>query len=125
MLDEGIRIESESPDSLEVFMSKPAGTVEGVVTGTSVLSTGSSIVVLAPAPGKRLNHDGFRSILTDPGGTFSIRNVPTGDYEVFAWEDMEPGAYTDPEFLDRYKSQALRITLAPGSRSAISLRSIQ
>lgn len=31
-----------------------------------------------------------------------MRNVARGDYKLFAWEDIEPGAYNDPDVLRRY-----------------------
>ena len=36
---------------------------------------------------------------TDAMGRFHIEGLPPGDYKAFSWEDIETGAWQDPDFI--------------------------
>jgi len=38
---------------------------------------------------------------TDQYGRFTIKGIAPGRYKLFAWEDVEEGAYQDPEFIKK------------------------
>ena len=48
----------------------------------------------------------------DQDGRFKIRNMPPGSYYAVAVDYVEPGAWGDPELLERLKTRAKRFTLA-------------
>ena len=82
------------------------------------------MVTLVPDPIKEGRSDLYRFVNTDRKGYFAIGNVPPGEYKVFAWEDIEPGAYMDPEFLKPHESDAQKITVQPNGQQQVSLQQI-
>ena len=47
--------------------------------------------------------------------------MPAGDYYAVAITDVEPGAWTDPEFLALAREHATKFTLAAGDTKTIDL----
>jgi protocatechuate 3,4-dioxygenase beta subunit len=48
--------------------------------------------------------------------SYTIRNIPPGDYLVAAVDDVEPGEWFDPAFLQRLVSAAAKISIADGEK---------
>jgi Carboxypeptidase regulatory-like domain len=58
----------------------------------------------------------------DQDGRFKINGLPPGDYYIVALEKIEPGQFTDPEFLDAIRVRATAITLREGETRTVDLR---
>ncbi len=56
----------------------------------------------------------YKTTTTDQAGNFSFKNLTPGDYKVFAWEDIEPGAYSDPEFVKPVESKGESVNIKEG-----------
>jgi hypothetical protein len=62
------------------------------------------VVALIPeSPLLRVRDDLYVSASTDAAGRFHLRTIAPGDYKLFAWEYVEPGAWHDPQFLAPYE----------------------
>lgn len=57
-----------------------------------------------------------RSVTTDRSGASTIRGIPPGDYGLLAWEDVEPDAWQDPEFLGPFENAMEKVTIAADVR---------
>lgn len=55
-------------------------------------------------------------------GSYSIRNLPAGDYLVVALIDVEPGEWMDPAFLQRVAPAGMKLTLADGEKKVQDLQ---
>ena len=68
-------------------------------------------VVLMPVAARRRRLDLYKVATTDAAGRFRVPNVPPDDYRVFAWEDVETGAWLDAQFvrLDEGRGTPVRI----------------
>jgi len=55
-------------------------------------------------------------------GSFTFRNLPSGEYRVSAVLDPEPGTWYDPQFLQQLETQSMRVTLGPGEKKVQNLR---
>jgi hypothetical protein len=63
-------------------------------------------VVLMPREKERKGRSYFYSTTsTDQYGNFSFHSVIPGDYEVYAWEDVQFGQWFDPEWLKTYQGK--------------------
>jgi uncharacterized protein (DUF2141 family) len=123
VLDTGFTV-TGTQNALELTVGGP-GSV-GTVIGTVVNALGnpltSSTVVLVPPPERRSNPAAFRTATTDQSGAFSIRSVLAGDYRILAWEDLEAGAYMDPEFLKDFETRGELLRVQRGSQSNVVVR---
>jgi hypothetical protein len=62
------------------------------------------------------------SVRTANDGTFLFNRVPAGDYEIAAVDDVEPGEWYDPAFLQRLVSSAVKVTIAEGEKKVQDLK---
>jgi hypothetical protein len=44
-----------------------------------------------------------------------VPNVPPDDYRVFAWEDVETGAWLDPQFMRLDEGRGTPVRIAEGA----------
>jgi hypothetical protein len=56
---------------------------------------------------------------TDQNGDFRIAGLAPGDYYIAAWEDIEADLTYDPNFLQRFTSQATALTLEEGAHQTV------
>ena len=75
-------------------------------------------------PSDRNLHDLYRTAISDANGQFSIRSIVPGDYKLFAWEDIEPFAYTDPDFLRKYEELGTPVWLSESGRLMVEAKLI-
>jgi hypothetical protein len=65
------------------------------------------------------------SRLIGPPGRFTFRDVPPGDYKVFAWESVpSPDAERNPEFIARYEIFGSTVTVTEGENSSVRVQLI-
>ena len=53
-----------------------------------------------------------------------MRGLLPGEYRVLAWEDVEAGAYQNPDFLKQYENRGVKTTVEHGSRNVVDVRVI-
>ena len=70
------------------------------------------------APGSRY----VRTGRPDQDGRFKITGLPAGQYYVIAVDYVEPGDATDPEFLERVRTKAMRFSLTDGEMKTMDLK---
>ncbi len=58
----------------------------------------------------------------DQQGQFQIRNLPPETYLAVALEYVDEGDATDPEFLEKLRPQATKVTLGEGETKGIELK---
>jgi hypothetical protein len=57
--------------------------------------------------------------------SFSFRNVPPGDYLIAPVDDVEPGEWFDPSFLQRLLPSAVRVTIAEGEKKVQNIQAAE
>jgi protocatechuate 3,4-dioxygenase beta subunit len=121
-LDTGLHIEGNPSSPLEITIGV-GGTVHGVVEkGNDTVQ--DSLVFLIPSANHRGNLNLYKTASTDQDGTFTIRGVAPGDYGILAWEDMEPNAWLNADFLKRFESQTQHLTLIGAASLEVNVRVI-
>jgi hypothetical protein len=103
----GITVSGDVP-GLDVVLAKGAANVEGTV------DTPLAVVAVVPPPDKRQRWTLYKIAMAGATGTFTVRNLPPGEYIVAAFP---PGTDTsilqNPEVLNQIGSQG--VTVRPGS----------
>jgi hypothetical protein len=110
-----LRIDGPVQGRMDVVIGTDGASIGGTIVDASAGSVAGATVVLVPDQGRE-RMDLFKSAATDALGRFELRGVAPGDYELFAWDHMEPGAWMDPEVLRMEEGRGRRIRAAAGSR---------
>jgi uncharacterized protein (DUF2141 family) len=101
-----------------------AASVAGVVQDAAGRGATGFTVVLFPAdqslwlPQSRR----IQAVRTAADGAFTIAGVPAGDYVVAAIDDVEPGEWFDPAFLQRLVPTGTKLAIGEGERKTLELR---
>lgn len=124
VLNDGLRIERPPTGELQILVSPKTAALDGTVTDEKQQPAVNVTVVLVPDASHRSRWDLYRTISTDALGKFHVEGVPPGDYKAFAWEDVETGAWQDPDFIRAYEDRGKAIRLGEGAQSSIELKVI-
>jgi len=125
VLKDGLHLDHQPEDFLEIVIAETTASVEGRVTdGTQAVS--NAVVVLVPSLNLRQRSDLYYVAATDGNGQFQIQaRIVPGDYKIFAWKDIEPGAWQDPEVLQRYENQGQPVSVTSNSKLNIDVRLVR
>jgi len=101
-----------SGGTLNIVLSPNAGDIGGIVHGADGMPLASVFVTLwtpgVPAEGVT---DFTRTTATDVNGQFKFASLPPGEYRIAAWEQIDPGLGTVPEFRIKFESKAAAVKL--------------
>jgi hypothetical protein len=106
--------------SLDILLSPRAAEVSGTVRnqdGAAV--TGVEILLWSKQSLPENFLGGPHRSATDQNGDFRIAGLAPGDYYIAAWEDIEADLTYDPNFLQRFTSQATALTLEEGAHQTV------
>jgi len=123
LLEKTAAIDTSTSLSFEFVASRNGGQVSGRVLDQDSKPVGSIQVVLAPDQ-RREWRELFRTRVTDQTGKFTFQGIPPGEYKLFAWEDIDPLAYVDPEILGQYEGQAKAVKIAEMSQETADVKII-
>ncbi|MFQ5926248.1 MAG: carboxypeptidase regulatory-like domain-containing protein [Terriglobia bacterium] len=125
VLEEGLSVSGgQPPDSLELLLSPGAGRIDGQVWNEDQQPFSGALVVLVPEPRRRDQAHLYKSGTTDQNGRFTLRGIRPGDYKLFAWEEVEPGAYQDAHFLRSYEERGKPVRVDEAGRLSVQLELI-
>ena len=115
--ESGIDMSGGGP--LEITLSATAASVDGVVMDKDNKPVAGAIVALIPKDGTQISGHS-----ADENGIISFKGLKPGEYKLIAWEDVEPGAYMDPDFVKPLDSKAKTVTLDASGHEAVQLKAI-
>lgn len=121
VLENGFEVPEGGLTGLAVTVGLQGGLVTGAVLDGDGQPVPGATVVLVPAPERRRRTDLFRDVTTDQYGRFLIEGVAPGEYKLFAFDDVESGAWRDPEFLEQWDDAGREVELDEGGREAVEL----
>ena len=81
-------------------------------------------MALVPDTAHRGTRGLYKSATTDQYGRFDIKGIAPGDFKLFAWEDIDDGAYEDSEFLKRFEERGERASIRGRSHTSYQLKLI-
>lgn len=81
-------------------------------------------MVLVPEGKRRESDRDYRQTSADQSGKFSLQGIAPGEYRLFAFDDVEFGAYMDPDWLKPYESEGERISVGEGGKLMRDLKLI-
>jgi hypothetical protein len=119
VLSDGLTVTGAGTVEIEIVMASDGGGAQGVVLDKDQQPVAGATILLAPD--RRSRQDLFKSTTSDQNGHYEFTDVTPGDYKLFAWDDVEPEAWNDPDFLKDYEKQGEKETLEPKARSTVNL----
>jgi uncharacterized GH25 family protein len=106
---------------IEIVLSANAGEVSTTVVDGDGKPVANALVALLPKDGPA---SAMQSRNSDENGGVSFRGLKPGEYRIFAWEDLEPGAQQDPDVQKKYESRAATVKLEPAGKQAVQVKVI-
>ena len=119
VLADGLTVTGAGTIDIAIAVSSDGGAVQGVVRDQNQQPVSGATILLAPD--RRSRADLFESTTSDQNGHYEFAAIAPGNYKLFAWEDVEPKAWEDPDFLKDYEKQGEKMVLEPGARSTVDL----
>ncbi|HVV46256.1 MAG TPA: carboxypeptidase-like regulatory domain-containing protein [Bryobacteraceae bacterium] len=113
-----------SGGTLDLVVSMTAAEVDGSVTGEDGRPAADATITITPDPLQPERRDLYRQARTSDDGTFALKNLAPGKYRVFAWEEMDPGAFLDPDYMKPFESLGTAISVGDNDKKTIEVREI-
>jgi hypothetical protein len=110
------------PAPLLISLSPDGAVVEGTVRGPDGSPMPGAVVALTPSLRR---YSRYKETTTDQNGAFTISGVAPGEYKIYSWEEIETGAYQNPDWLKRSELKGRSIAAKQDSHETVSLRVIQ
>jgi hypothetical protein len=123
VLHDGLRLGTQPQEPLTVVIATNGGAVEGRAVTPRGDAASAVSVVLMPETSLRFRVQHLDTF-TDASGRFRVSNVPPGRYRVFAFEDVERGAWHDPNFMRPLNDLGTLLQVSETATTAASLTSI-
>jgi hypothetical protein len=116
----GISIPESTQDRLEIVITKDTGSLEGTVTEPGRAGAANATVVLVPAVARK-NTGLYKATVADSAGKFRFQGIVAGDYLVFAWNDVERGAWQNPDFMRPFEGRGRRVQISAKDQQNIEI----
>jgi len=100
----------------EIVLSSSAAIVEGTVVDRQGKPVGGAALALAPNDSSTAK---IRTGFADESGKFFFDNNPPGEYRLLAWEDVDPAALNDADFLKQFDASATAVKLEALGRQTV------
>jgi hypothetical protein len=104
--------------SVRILFKDDGGSVQGTVRKKAGMS-GDGFVVLAPAD--RTSEHLFRTAVPAKDGSFQLRDIAPGEYELLAFDRNDEDLYFEDSYLRGFASQAPKITVGPKAAQSVDL----
>jgi len=124
ILETGVTYTPGASGAIEIVLAGTGGQVEGVVLNVDQQPATEASVVAVPDEPRRSQLRFHKEDHTDQYGRFTIKGIAPGRYKLFAWEDVEEGAYQDPEFIKRFEALGEAILIRENSHESAQLKLI-
>ncbi len=121
---DGIQVTAMSPTGLQIVLTKESGFLEGTVSGAGQVIVPGATVVLVPAIGRKRSSL-YKSAMTDSKGQYRFENIAPGDYKLFAWLDVETGAWENADFIRFYEVMGQPVRISGNGRQNVPLTIIR
>jgi hypothetical protein len=107
VLATGLDLVSAVPGNLEIVVSPNAGQATGIVQNPKTQQPMPGVtVVLIPTERERTGQQTYyKTATTDQTGSFTLKSIVPGEYKAYAWDDIESGAFFDPDFMKTFEGK--------------------
>jgi hypothetical protein len=122
--DGELQVDGFPRGELQILATRSGGSLEVRVVGAGQQPAGNATVVVLPEGKPVWSADRFRSATVDDTGMFHFRGLPAGRYHVYAWSDVDDGAWFNPAFLANYDSSRQSIAVVDGQKQTVEIAAV-
>ena len=122
VLSGGQPFDPASGGVLNVVLGADTGTLQGRVLSANGSSMPYATVVLIPDEPRRSRRDLYAVTRADFGGRFNVDAIAAGDYKVFAWRNVDTGAWFFSEFTGPYERRAVSVTVGTAETKTVEVQ---
>lgn len=122
--DNGLTVTAQSAGDLEVRVGTGPGIIQGTLVDLSQNPVTSTAVFLVPSGERRANLQLYRSTQSDANGKFTMNGIVPGQYQLFSWQDVVPGAYQNEDYMRRFEGRGTNVTVMRSSTVTAEVRRI-
>jgi hypothetical protein len=123
ILATGFTVTDRAPGTLQVVVSANSGQIDGNVLDKDSKPVRGIPTVLIPDR-NRDRRDVYKIVQTDQNGHFVMNGIAPGDYKLFAWEDIEPFSYYDPDVLKQFEDNGKPIHIVETTKETYEIKLI-
>jgi hypothetical protein len=120
--ENGFEFGAGVPALLAISLSASGAVVDGRVRGPDGIPMAGAVVALVPSVRR---YSRYKETTTDQFGAFTIAGVAPGEYKIYAWDEIETGAYQNAEWLKQYELKGRAIVAKQDGHETMALRAIQ
>lgn len=124
VLETGFEFTPGAAEVLTLVLNPNGGEIEGSVKTAKDAPAALARVTLIPEEGHRSYTSFFKTTNADENGHFVIQGVAPGEYKIYAWEDIEEGAYQDPGFMKQHESDGQAVSVKEKDHETVQLKVI-
>ena len=125
VFEDGVTVtRGTTPLTLQITLSSRGARVEGSVVNSDKVPAAGVWVVLVPDANHRGRYDLYKRQTTDQYGHFLFRGVSPGEYKLFSWEEVENGAWEDPDFLRPFESKGETVEVKESEQKRVDVVAI-
>jgi len=106
---------------LTITVSMNGAQIEGVVREDDQPSVNATVVLV---PGDPTLRNYYADATSDQNGHYILRGVAPGKYKLYAFDEIERGAYQDPDFMQPYENHSESIEIAESAHATRDLKLI-
>jgi hypothetical protein len=110
-LGDGIINVSTGMEPIQLILAPTTARILGSVTFSDGKPGLDTTVALVPNSPLRNSPTRYRIARPDDSGAFTLANIAPGSYKLFAWDGVLATAWLNAEFLSRYESDGVPITV--------------
>ena len=123
VFDNGLQVGNAEVAPVEVEIRTNGGSVDALALGGDQKPAVGKTVVLVPIQ-RRQNPVLYIVGQSDAQGHVVMPNVAPGQYKLFAWDSVRPGAWMNAEFMKKIEEAGTAVTVSAGTRQSAQVRTI-
>jgi len=109
---------------LTIVINPNGGQIEGSVQNAKGDAATGAMVTLIPDAAHQSLAWLYKTASTDQNGRFTVKGVRPGEYKIYAWEEVEQGAYMDPDFVKPHESAGEKVSVKDSGQATVQLKAI-
>lgn len=123
-LESPIDLSTGPPGQLDITLSPAGGEVDGSVKNDKGDVAEGATVTLIPDGPRRASSMFLKTQTTDQSGHFAFKDIAPGEYTVYAWDQIDPGAIEDPDFIKPFEDSGKKLKIEEKARENVDLQMI-